>query len=78
MLCLRLNDNDGIRSIVNKWLCECASKQKETGGINQRIEKPVLPDKPRGSTRGGTKCDGARRAMDAAAGLYMSVHAARL
>lgn len=65
---LRLNDSDDIHSIVNKWLCGPASKQKETGRINHRNEKPVLPDKLHGSTRRGMKCDGAHRAADAAAG----------
>lgn len=55
-----LNDNDNTHSIVNKWLCERASKQKETGGINQQNEKPVLPDKPRSSMGRSMKCDGAR------------------
>lgn len=64
MLRLQLNDNDDIRSIVNKWLYAHAIKQKETGGINQQNEKPARPDKP----RRGMKCDGAGGATDAAAG----------
>lgn len=65
---LRLNDNDNTHPIVYKWVRERAVKQKETREINQWNEKkPVLPDKPRGSTRRGMKWDGARRAMDVAA-----------
>lgn len=43
-------------------------KTKGSQGINQRSEKPALPDKLRGSTGRSTKCDGARRATDTAAG----------